>query len=414
MRQRAKHPGFFARRWRALLAGGAVIGVVAGVMASAQAASAPINVMAIVPLSGPYFPYPQEAAANEIAFKYINAHGGINGHQVNLTTCDDQNDPNQAAACARQAVSGHDVAVVGSFTLYGENVMGVLTPNGITYLPTVPLSAHELSASNSYAFNLGGLLHLEAGLAAGSVAKLHQKESVALVLTPSTQEGLTRQFFQAGLRAAGFTGSVKLVPVQANATDYSPAVTQATQGTSTMYLELSQQQADVFLPALKQVGAKQTIVGTGGNSLAPQVIAANPQITNGALIADFYPPISDKLWSTYLSAFKTYATSSQKSLDMSLLGATGAWIDDQVFDQVVSKMKGAITAATVLKAFKTTKTVSTGGVTPPINLSKPFPAPALHAIYNTWGTIETVKNGKIVWNGKFVNTAPGYKKYVLK
>jgi ABC-type branched-subunit amino acid transport system substrate-binding protein len=403
------------RSWSRLyfVAGAAALALLAASAGSAQAASAPIKVMSIVPLSGPFFPYPQEAAANEIAVKWINAHGGIGGHQVQLTMCDDQNNPNQAAACARKAVAEHDVAVIGSFTLFGDSLMDILRKASITYLATVPLSAKELSAPNTFAFNLGGLLHLEAGLAAGAVAKAHQDQSVALVLTPSPQENLTKNMFQAGLKGAGFTGSIKLVPVPANATDYAPAVAQATQGTSSLYLELSQQQSDVWFPALQQSGAKQTVVGTGGNSLAPQIIEKNVQVTNGAKIADFYPPITDPRWKTYRDAIQKYGTADQKKLDFSLLGATGAWIDAVVFQQVVSKMKGPITATSVLSAFQHTKTVSTGGVTPPINLSKPFPDPTLHAIYNTWGTIETVKNGKIVWDGKFVDTAPAYKKYVM-
>jgi ABC-type branched-subunit amino acid transport system substrate-binding protein len=391
------------------------IAVIAGgpaVAGSANAAAAPIDVMAIIPLSGPSDVFPQVQAANEVAFKYINAHGGIGGHQVKLTICDDQNNPNQAAACATQAVSEHDVAVTGSFSFYGANVMNVLTPHGIVYMPVLPASSQELSAPDSYSFSMGLLENIEEGNAAGSAAK--KGTSIAEVESPGPETTLENDLFEAGLKSAGYTRSVKIVPVQAQATDYAPAVAQAMQGTSVISLQLTQQQADVMLPALQQAGATQKLVGLAGNSLAAQVIKANSAITNGAVMTDFYAPIASPKWAPFRTAFAKYATSSQKGDDLSDLGARGAWIDAQVLDQVVSKINGSITVTSVATAFKHATSVSTGGVTPPIDLSKPFPEASLHAVYNTWGTTESVANGKIVWNSKFFDIAPAYNKYIAK
>ena len=60
------------------------------------------------------------ARAVGIDARWINANGGIAGHPLHVTVCDDGGVASQAAARAREAVSGNDVAVVGSFSIAGD------------------------------------------------------------------------------------------------------------------------------------------------------------------------------------------------------------------------------------------------------------------------------------------------------
>src|SRR5271170_6543274 len=46
------------------------------------------------------------------AIGYINAHGGVKGHPLIVSTCYNNNDANQATTCANNAVNSHAVAVV--------------------------------------------------------------------------------------------------------------------------------------------------------------------------------------------------------------------------------------------------------------------------------------------------------------
>lgn len=63
----------------------------------------------------------QEAADGLAAsIKRINANGGINGRPVTLEVSDDKFSPAEGASCARKAVSGGAVAVVGSTTAAGR------------------------------------------------------------------------------------------------------------------------------------------------------------------------------------------------------------------------------------------------------------------------------------------------------
>ena len=49
-------------------------------------------------------PYPNIPGAAKVYAQYINDKGGIAGHPLEVITCDDKGDANEAANCARQAV----------------------------------------------------------------------------------------------------------------------------------------------------------------------------------------------------------------------------------------------------------------------------------------------------------------------
>ncbi len=73
------------------------------------------------------------AAAIRAKADEVNAAGGIHGHQIKIIVCDDQQNPNQAENCARQAVSDGSVVVLsptasagfGARTLPGLAAVGI-------------------------------------------------------------------------------------------------------------------------------------------------------------------------------------------------------------------------------------------------------------------------------------------------
>ena len=93
----------------------------------------PINVEIISVLSNPSFSAPEAATAAEAYVKQANASGGINGHPIDLQVCDSDLNPNKETGCFQQAVTDHDVAVVGSFLLFGTG-MKLLQAAGIPFV----------------------------------------------------------------------------------------------------------------------------------------------------------------------------------------------------------------------------------------------------------------------------------------
>jgi len=135
-------------------------------------------------------------------------------------------------------------------------------------------------------------------------------------------------------------------------------------------------------------------------------------LTEGATIVDYYPPITDPAWKPFVTAWEKYATpDQQKSDDISLLGAETTWIGYNIAKQVGEEIEGEITSSSFLEALQKASKVETGGVTPPIDFTKPFPSPELSALYNTSVTFEEVKNGEITWpDEEFHDMGPAYLK----
>src|SRR6201996_3560651 len=82
-----------------------------------------ISLYQILPLQSqitslPFFHTPAVAAVDQ-----INAAGGINGHKLKLTVCNDQNTATVALRCAQQGVSNTgSVAMCGTLSGFGPQV----------------------------------------------------------------------------------------------------------------------------------------------------------------------------------------------------------------------------------------------------------------------------------------------------
>src|ERR1700688_1435170 len=104
-----------SRTWAVAAAGGAAALLTAACGSSstggANTASAPgitattVTIGSTQPLTGPAAPgYSEIAPAANAYFKYVNAHGGVAGRQINYTVLNDQYDPSQTATLTRQLV----------------------------------------------------------------------------------------------------------------------------------------------------------------------------------------------------------------------------------------------------------------------------------------------------------------------
>ena len=130
--------------------------------ASAASSKSAINVMLSTQLTGGSL-YPEIKGATLAAVKQVNASGGINGHPINLSICDDQSNPNVAATCAQQAVANNDVAVLGIANVEDVTMLPILQHAGIAFIgqdestpldATTPISFQ--TATGAYDLNNGG------------------------------------------------------------------------------------------------------------------------------------------------------------------------------------------------------------------------------------------------------------------
>src|SRR5690349_6173212 len=71
---------------------------------SGSDSSDPIKLMAMGPIEAPECSIPWIGVGAGAAVDEINAEGGVDGRQIELIVCNDENDPNKAVTCAREAI----------------------------------------------------------------------------------------------------------------------------------------------------------------------------------------------------------------------------------------------------------------------------------------------------------------------
>jgi branched-chain amino acid transport system substrate-binding protein len=370
-----------------------------GAATSAAATGTPIKVMTIasVNYTGPN--YANILTTAKLAESWYNSHGGIAGHPLKVTTCDEQGDPNKIATCGRQAVSEGDVAVVGSFTLNGDAVIPILAASSVAWFGICcPASASELKNPD--------VTILGSGATGAYVVKAVQDgcKKVAYVAldTGAYAQNVISQTKAAfkTLGASADLAKVVLIPVTAQ--DYSAQVAQATTDTDCIIAGIAEANFPPFLNAFASSGGKQRLYGPQGN-LDNKIAKQFPEVTNGAVVVGYYSDLSLPAWADYRSAIKNYKAPSDE--DYNSLGGLGTWAAYYAFKQVIEGMGSTdITPAAFLAASQKA-TVKMNGMSPDVDFSKPFTGlgPNFVNEINQSITYDIVKNGKLVpfQNGKF-------------
>jgi len=359
--------------------------------APAAATLAPIKVMTIaaVHYNGPQYPNILEASV--LYGKWINAHGGIAGHPLQVETCDEQGDPNVLAACGRKAIADHVTSVVGSFTLNGNSIIPILAAAKTSWFGICcAVEADELSSPIS--FPMGSGVALTSGQAIEAWRLGCRK--IAYVVLQSGFESFEVTLTKNALKAIG--GSLaKVVSIPLTAQDYSPEVAQATEGTDCISAAISDTNWLSFLPSFQQSGGKQRLFGSQGN-LDDKVIKAFPTATANSISVGSYPDLSTAPFAGFRAAIAQYKAPA--NLDYNSLAGLGTWAAYTAFTNIVKTMKGPINNTTFLAAANKAANVTTGGMLPPINFTKPWTTglPGFARLFNRAVTYEIAKGGKLV------------------
>jgi branched-chain amino acid transport system substrate-binding protein len=347
----------------------------------------PIKTMTIADVNtqGPAYPNIPETA--KLYEQWVNAHGGIAGHPLEVTTCDGQGTPTAAATCAHEAVADHDVAVVGSFTFTGNAIVPILAAGKTAYWGLCcALAPAEFTSPD--AFQLGSDLY-----SVGAVVKANQdgckKTSLVLIQGAESLEPLLNNAMKSFGKS--FT---KVIILPATSTDYSPQVAEATSGTDCIVTIFGETPFKAWMPAFAQSGGTQKMYGAQGN-LDALVAKGFESQTNGDVIAGAFLDISLPQWADYRAAITQYHAPT--NLTYNSLAGLGTWAGYLAFKQVVGSMKGPINNQTVLAAASKAK-INLPGIVPPINYAKPWVGgpPGYQRVFNRGVGFQTLKNGQVV------------------
>ncbi len=352
----------------------------------------PIKAMFITPLQSqatPTYPNGKEAT---IAFEqWTNSHGGINGHPIEISICDDRGEPTQAAACARQGVEEGIVAVIGSFSFFGENIVPVLEKAETAWFgPCCAQSAAELSSKVS--FPTGS----QPAYGAAAVAKAYEEgcEHLNAVIVEGAEA-----VFEPGMKnAAKAYGQTigKFITIPAAAKDESAVVAEAlSENADCVATIFGESLYKAWMGPWAQAGTEATMYGAQGN-LNEQALEGFEEAGDGSIIAGVFANFETAPWTQYREALA--ASGADQSLDYGSLAAQGAWSGDVAFAKIVEGMKGPINNKTFIEAANKTTALDTGGLVPILNFTKEWTEgpEGFGRLFNRSAAFSKYEGGKVV------------------
>lgn len=327
----------------------------------------PVKVMTIAPVDTAAINTPEIVTAAEASTITINNGGGINGHKVELISCNDGNDPNTAAECARQAVEEGVVAVVGGFTTNGTAIVPILEEAGIPFLGATAFSAEELSSKISFPIVSGAPAFAKIG--ARTAQDGCESTSIVLYDVPTALKAV--DLINLGMASGGGEKGTH-IKVPTTTTNFS-AVAKSAGESECSILGLPNDQIAALAAAGKAQGEDTRYYAVQG-ALNEKVIKDSNGAMDGAVSAVNFVPASDDAWSE--------AKKASSEIDWTYPYVQNTWAAYQVLLQVAGELD-EITGATVLAALGTAQGVDAGGLMAPVDFAKEFPVPGLNRVFNT-------------------------------
>jgi ABC-type branched-subunit amino acid transport system substrate-binding protein len=351
----------------------------------------PLNVMTVTTLNAAGPTYQNIANTAKAYEKYINARGGIAGRPLNVTVCDEQFDPAVATTCARQAVEGKMVSIVGSFTFFAESIVPVIAESKITWFgECCPITPSELTSPDS--FPIGN----QPMYAVGAVSQAVKDgcKAINAVIIDGAQIFIPPM--ENAMKALGlkFGAEVILPPTSQ---DYSAEVAQATGGGADCVVAIiSETPYTTWNTAWKQSGTTARQYGPQGN-LNEVSAKGSEDATDGDIIAGMYPDISTAPWDEYRKALDE-AGLDTTALDYNSLGGMGTWAAFVAFNEIAGTISGDITAESFYDAASKTTKLDLKGMVPVLDFTKEWTGglEGYQRLFNRSVVFSKLEKGKVV------------------
>ncbi|MFI9171931.1 ABC transporter substrate-binding protein [Streptomyces lincolnensis] len=376
-------------------------GVVPG--ATGGSGDDPIKVMTWAPEDTNATNKPGMPAFAQAYARWVNAHGGLDGRELTVLTCNERNDSLAAARCAQRAVDEGVVAVVGSYSQYADSFLPPLEGAGIPYIGGYGLTTDEFTSPLSYPVN-GGQPTLLAGLGRA----LAGCGPVALVRPDTIAGDALPSLLDSGLTAGGHAGTQDVRAAE-DATEYSGKADQALDRTTTnpakqgCVVPALGDRTDTFMDSFRRAredhadvrtamvlgNVDQTVINASGGASGPY---------EGSYITGWYPVETDARWDPMKKVISEQAFDDNR-IDAADAGVQTTWIAYTVLKEIVESLGGGqVTADAVHKALDNGLKVTTGGLTPTLKwrFQGPLAAVGYPRLVNTDVTLQVVREGRLV------------------
>ncbi len=305
--------------------------------------------------------FPNLRAGIEARVERINRAGGLggSGRPVEVEYCVTNFDPNAAAQCARDAVADPQaIAVAGSISGNGDTILPILEAAGMANVGSTAFSQSDGTSSVSFP--------TMSGLAAAVGCQATLLRDVAGATRIGVARGDTPGADQVGglLAAFGIPPVAEVVTPVASP-DYSAEMGAISAQSDAILLAQDGLTALKSVTALRSIGADVVIAGSGGQSWTPQRIAQAGDAVEGMYLALWYASDDMPGAATYLDDMEAIGALDQSD-DQAKLG----WLAFELLDHVARELD-TIDRSTVLQALSELSDFDGGGLTPPIDFTKP-------------------------------------------
>jgi ABC-type branched-subunit amino acid transport system substrate-binding protein len=330
--------------------------------APSASSGSPVKIMVFGSFTQPPFPLEQIKVAAEAAVAHVNKAGGVNGRQIDLIACDDQMSANGAAACGREAVQDQVTAVVGAFTLFGDNIMPLLEQAKIPYILPVAISDMEVNSSLSFPI-------MSSASPAGAGMYLLKQDGCKTVVFTATQNAQSQASFQnyAQPVAKGIGIKTTFVSYATSTTDYTSVAQQIANAGNCVIFGGGAQDTAALVTALEQTGKKFTYLPLSTIAFPQSTLTQLGSKANGVkVLSTFYFPSTNKPVVTQ-AVNEIKAINSSVPIDDTALNSYAAVL---TFVQAADQVKGTLTGEAVAQVLESPSTIINTGIYPPTDFSK--------------------------------------------
>jgi ABC-type branched-subunit amino acid transport system substrate-binding protein len=357
----------------------------------------PIKIGQIAPTGTSFYNAPDSVAVANAAVRGVNERGGIDGRPLKIDYCNDEGDPNKAAACARQMVDDGVVAVIRSITIAGgDQVAAILGAAGIPDVGRGALVPAEFNAPNNYLLD-GGVLGAYAGVLSQFADDGGRKVFFAATegaSAPTTLSTLERMAGELGLDVAG------TATIPTNTADYTPFVANIQQsGAEGAVLAFPEQPILQTVKTADQSGLEVTWLLNGGGiteadlASLPESQTANFIVGTGTLqlsAADDNETVKDMA-----ADIQAQFDAGDEDADPTKLFSTSllAWESVHVLSQLMADLD-TVDATSIMTALDEAEDIDVG-VSAPWTPSQPGPA-NFSRLSHPYVHLNKVEDGRLV------------------
>ncbi|MFC6065293.1 ABC transporter substrate-binding protein [Streptomyces ochraceiscleroticus] len=319
-----------------------------------------IRIGAWHPLTGALasFGIPERAGADAY-FKYVNAHGGINGRKIDWVVKDNASDPQQTVQIARRLVDQDGVAAIVATNGTAQTQATfpfVLEQSKVPILNTLGGDASWYSPSRDGLYGLQTLYEDQAAALGNWVVRDGAKKVVVVHSDPAAFVNVSKEVGPAA-RKTDPDVRVKQLKVKFATTDYSPVISKVkAEKPDAVVLILAAAEAATYLKEAKLQGLRVPSYG-----YAP--VAAQSTLTLAGKAAEGFksvqlvksPHDDDPAVKEFRAAMARYEP-KQPADFITLWG----WEAAKAFVEVAKTIDGPVTSASLTRAFENARHVDTG------------------------------------------------------